>query len=106
LKRFRLAKSPWDNSIDYEERYPSADQDRSVTENLIILGFLNLYWEQIKDKPKLTHAQYAIIFYGFGNFSRRLSSLCSGMPSPAKKRCQEVSAEAVQITLQARAKVQ
>jgi hypothetical protein len=97
LKRLRATPSPSDNVIEYEEQYAVAGAERTLTETLIVLGFLNLYWDQIKDKPTITDTERHIVYFGFGKYSVALGPLCGQLSGSSKARCQNVEREAADI---------
>jgi hypothetical protein len=92
-------------AIEYVEPYPRPST-REVTMTLIVLSFLNLYWEGIKEKPKLTEIEYSIIYNGFGTYSYTLQKLCPQFPDFAeRKKRLNIAEEGDKISKVARTKM-
>jgi hypothetical protein len=89
--------------LEYVDNYPELD-NREIFDTLIVLGFLNSYWNQVKDKPKLSEAELSILYSGFGQYGDRLRSLCPSFTRAQQARCQTIAREASDLALKAKEK--
>lgn len=90
LKSLQDAEPFVDNVFEYDEFFPAA-KERTETTTLIVLGFLNLYWETVKDKEKLTKNDKYILQTGLRQYAAKLNRLCGHALS--KGGCLKILAE-------------
>ena len=103
LNRLKVAEFPSNKALEYEGSYPPAGE-REKFDTLIVLGFLNLYWDHVKDKPKLNETELAILYSGFAQYGNKLHNLCSKFDRSQQARCENMAQEASQLSLAAGAK--
>lgn len=87
----------------YFENYPDLD-NREMFDTLVVLGFLNSYWSQVKDKPKLTDLELNILYSGFGQYGDRLRTLCPSFSRAQQARCLTLARETSLLALRAKEK--
>ena len=89
------------SSIVYEEQYPPVGT-REWTEALIVISFLNLYWEPARTKAQLNDTEFTVVYKGFGQYQRKLTKLCGQLVDPVQKtRCKKVADDAGKKTSEA-----
>jgi hypothetical protein len=98
LSRLNVANS----SLDYVDKYPELSQ-RETFETLIVLGFLNAYWEHVKGKATLGDVEMLILYSGFGQYGEKLRKLCPTL-STQQARCVTIANETSQLALKAKEK--
>jgi hypothetical protein len=95
--------NPAGNSVF--EYIDSSAGEREKFKTLIVLGFLNAYWDRVKSKPTLNRTELTILYSGFGKYAEKLHSLCPTFTS-SQQQCRNVEQEARQRSLDAKAKEQ
>lgn len=103
LNRLKAFNAPQNNVLEYVQNYPTIG-DREKFDTLIVLGFLNLYWDHVKDKTKLSETELSILYSGFGQYGEKLRNLCPTFGSNQQSRCLNIAQEASQTSLLAKAK--
>jgi hypothetical protein len=94
LNRLRKSSAPIANIIQYIETLPLMGS-RQLTECLIMLSFLNLYWDTVKDHQQLSPTEYTILFKPMPGFAFAASQ---------QNNCVTLANEANQLSLAARKK--
>jgi hypothetical protein len=100
LSRLEVANS---GVLGYADNYPELGK-RETFDTLIVLGFLNAYWDSVKDKPKLGEVELSILYTGFGQYGERLQKLCPSFSSDQQSRCRTIAQETSQLALKAKEK--
>lgn len=94
INQLKSAPASPKNIVEYVESYPSTG-GREWTEALIVVSFLNLYWENVKSKPSLTDNEFAVVYKGFGQYQGKLTRLCAQISDVARKNsCKSIAADA------------
>jgi hypothetical protein len=97
LARLRDSRSSLAYAFHYNED-PKGEK-RNTTEILIVLAFLNLYWDRVKDKPTLSPIEYAIAFSAVRNYALKLKQqVCGRSSGQEKSNCERVHAEIQKIS--------
>ena len=104
LNRLKLAEPPSNKVLEYVDSYPSAAEPNEKFDTLLILGFLNLYWDHVKDKPRLNETELTILYSGFAQYGNKLQNLCLKFGPGQKVRCENMAREAIQLSLAAKSK--
>ena len=89
--------------LEYVENYPELG-NRETFNTLIVLGFLNAYWDHAKDKPKLSEVELSILYTGFGQYGDKLRSLCPSFSNDQQSRCRTIAHDTSQLALKAKQK--
>jgi hypothetical protein len=84
------------NVLEYDEPFPPP-RERAEMGTLVVLGFLNLYWDTIKDKEKLTEIEQHIVWRGLNEYSRRLRLMCPNFAGSAQAGCENILREAERL---------
>jgi hypothetical protein len=87
--------------LQFVDDYPKLP-DREKFDTLIVLGFLNSYWDRVKDKPTLSETELSILYTGFGQYAVRLRRLCPTFDRNEQSICRKIADEASQRSLQAK----
>jgi hypothetical protein len=103
VNSLRLTQLPSNKVLIFVEQYPLAGE-RENFDTLIVLAFLNLYWEHVNDKSTLSDTELSILYSGFAQSGIKLHNLCSTFDRTQQPRCENMAQEARQLSLRARAK--
>jgi hypothetical protein len=94
VNQLKSAPTSSNNSIQYNETYPNAGA-RELTEALVVVGFLNWYWENVKAKAQLTDTEFAIVWKGFGQYQGKLNRLCTQLTEQTQRaHCKSIADDA------------